>query len=100
MGGTASAFAKAYGHVRAGACLARKNSLPLQMSAGYGRVRGVACSSRGFSPMLPRFSCIAHPGVASNAAGVWTFFAAEPNVKPEVDVWIAAQRLKRLAQVL
>ena len=64
MGGTASAFAKAYGHVRAGACLARKNSIPLEMSAGYGRVWGVARSSRGFSPMLPRFSCIAQPGVA------------------------------------
>jgi hypothetical protein len=33
-------------------------------------------------------------------AGVWTSFAAEPNVKPEVEVWIAAQRLNRLAQVL
>src|SRR6516162_2175582 len=33
----------------------------LQMSAGYGRVwRRVACSSRGFSPVLTRLSLTAH----------------------------------------
>jgi hypothetical protein len=40
-----------------------------------------------------------YQGVPPGRSGVWTFFAAEPNVKAEVDVRIAAQRLNRLAQV-
>jgi len=53
----------------AGATLLGERNLrsSLEMSAGYGRVRGVSCSARGFSPMLTRLSCIGHPGVASNA---------------------------------
>jgi hypothetical protein len=39
-------------------------------------------------------------GVAGNAPWSLDIFAAETNVKPEVDARIAAQRLNRLAQVL
>jgi hypothetical protein len=37
--------------------------------------------------------------LVNQLAGVWTF-SPGTNVKPEVDAWIAAQRLNRLAQAL
>jgi len=43
-------------------------------------------------------SGLAAGALFATPAGLWTFFAGEPNVKPEVGVWIAAQRLNRLAQ--
>jgi hypothetical protein len=52
-------------------------------------LEGTAELSPGFQPGF-------NPGT-----GVWTFFGAElANIKPEVEAWIAVQRLNRLAQVL
>src|SRR5262245_56768086 len=53
------------------------NVLPKHERVGYGVSGGELLATRAvFRQMLTRFSCIAHPGVASNAPGSWTFFQA------------------------